>query len=87
MQFCRLLQEELNIAYETAYFGPCPCCINIDKSNYPEGTELDTNPSQTLSPHHHPTRTTPPPPNCNVILIMSHATIALGTISEGGESL
>ena len=32
-----------------AYFGPCLCCINIDKNNYPEETELDTNPSLTLA--------------------------------------
>ena len=31
-----------------AYFGHCSCCINIDKNNYPEETELDTNPSLTL---------------------------------------
>ena len=31
-----------------AYFGQCSCCINIDKNNYPEETELDTNPSLTL---------------------------------------
>ena len=28
-----------------AYFGQCLCGINIDKNNYPEETELDTNPS------------------------------------------
>ena len=32
-----------------AYFGYCLCCINIDKNNYPEETELDTNPSLTLA--------------------------------------
>ena len=32
-----------------AYFGQCSCCLNIDKSNYPEETELDTNPSLTLA--------------------------------------
>ena len=32
-----------------AYFGQCLCCINIDKYNYPEETELDTNPSLTLA--------------------------------------
>ena len=32
-----------------AYFGQCSCCINIDKYNYPEETELDTNPSLTLA--------------------------------------
>ena len=30
-----------------AYFGQCSCCINIDKNNYPEETELDTNTSLT----------------------------------------
>ena len=25
------------------------CCLNIDKNNYPEETELDTNPSLTLA--------------------------------------
>ena len=32
-----------------AYFGQCSCCLNIDKRNYPEETELDTNPSLTLA--------------------------------------
>ena len=32
-----------------AYFGQCSCCINIDKDDYPEETELDTNPSLTLA--------------------------------------
>ena len=32
-----------------AYFSQCSCCINIDKNNYPEETELDTNPSLTLA--------------------------------------
>ena len=32
-----------------AYFGQCSCCINIHKNNYPEETELDTNPSLTLA--------------------------------------
>ena len=32
-----------------AYFGQCSCCINIDKNNYPQETELDTSPSLTLS--------------------------------------
>ena len=32
-----------------AYFGQYSCCINIDKSTYPEETELDTNPSLTLA--------------------------------------
>ena len=31
------------------YFGQCSCCINIDKNNYHEETELDTNPSLTLA--------------------------------------
>ena len=34
---------------KTAYFDQCSCCIYIDKNNYPEGTELDTNPSLTLA--------------------------------------
>ena len=34
---------------KSAYFGQCSCCINIDKYNYPEETELDTNPSLTLA--------------------------------------
>ena len=34
---------------KTAYFGQCLCCLNIDKNNYPEETELDTNPSLTLA--------------------------------------
>ena len=32
-----------------AYFGQYWCCLNIDKNNYPEETELDTNPSLTLA--------------------------------------
>ena len=32
-----------------AYFGQSSCCINIDINNYPEETELDTNPSPTLA--------------------------------------
>ena len=34
---------------KTGYFGQCLCCLNIDKNNYPEETELDTNPSVTLA--------------------------------------
>ena len=32
-----------------AFFSQCSCCINIDKNNYPEEMELDTNPSLTLA--------------------------------------
>ena len=32
-----------------AYFDQCSCCININKNNYPEETELDTNPSLPLA--------------------------------------
>ena len=32
-----------------AYFGQCSCGINIDKNNYSEETELDTNPSLTIA--------------------------------------
>ena len=32
-----------------AYFGECSYCPNVDKNNYPEETELDTNPSLTLA--------------------------------------
>ena len=32
-----------------AYFGQCSCCIDIDKHNYPEERELDTNPILTLA--------------------------------------
>ena len=32
-----------------AYFGQCSYCTNIHKNNYPEETELDTNPSLTLA--------------------------------------
>ena len=33
-----------------AYFGQCSCCLNTDKNtDYPEETELDTNPSLTLA--------------------------------------
>ena len=31
------------------YFGQCSYCPNIDKNDYPEETELDTNPSLTLA--------------------------------------
>ena len=34
---------------ESEYFGNCSCGINIHKNNYPEETELDTNPSLTLA--------------------------------------
>ena len=32
-----------------SYFGQGSYCTNIDKNNYPEETELDTNPSLTLA--------------------------------------
>ena len=32
-----------------ACFGQCSRCPNIDENNYPEETELDTNPSLTLA--------------------------------------
>ena len=32
-----------------AYFDQCSCCIDIDKNNYPEETELDADPSLTLA--------------------------------------
>ena len=32
-----------------AYFGQFSDCINIDKCNYPDETESDTNPSLTLA--------------------------------------
>ena len=34
---------------KSAYFGQRSCGINIDKNNYTEETELDTNPSLTLA--------------------------------------
>ena len=34
---------------KTASFGQCLYCPNIDKNNYSEETELDTNPSLTLA--------------------------------------
>ena len=46
--FCRLAKQKLTYNMKSAYFGQCSCCINIDKNNYPEETELDTNPSITL---------------------------------------
>ena len=48
--FCRLVQQELNVSYETSIFRPCLSCIDIDKNNYPEEMELDTYPSLTLAP-------------------------------------
>ena len=32
-----------------AYFDQWSCCLNVDENNYLEETELDTNPSLTLS--------------------------------------
>ena len=32
-----------------AYCGQCSCYIDIDKNNYPEETEFDTNPSLNLN--------------------------------------
>ena len=37
------------IIWNQHYFGQCSYCPNIDKNNYPEETELDTNPSLTLA--------------------------------------
>ena len=37
---------------KSAYFGQCSYGINIDKNNYPEETELDTNPSSNTNPIH-----------------------------------
>ena len=37
---------------KTVYFGQCSCCLNIDKNNYPEEMELDTNPSSNPNPIH-----------------------------------
>ena len=34
---------------KSPHFGQCSCGINIDKNNYPEETELDTNSSLTLA--------------------------------------
>ena len=48
--FCRLAQQRFHM--KTAYFGQCSCCLNIDKTNYPEETELDTNPSSNPNPIH-----------------------------------
>ena len=45
--FCRLVQWGLNIAYGTSIFWSM--FINIDINNYPEETELDTNPSIILA--------------------------------------
>ena len=50
--FCRLVQQKLNVAYETSIFGQCSCCTNIYKNNYPGETELDTNPSSNPNPIH-----------------------------------
>ena len=47
--FCHLVKQELKVANETSIFGQCSCYTYIDKSNYPEETELDTNPSLTLA--------------------------------------
>ena len=50
MQFF-VVQHNKNLTYhmKSAYFGQCSCGINIDKNNYTEETELDTNPSLTLA--------------------------------------
>ena len=34
---------------KSAYLGQRSYCSNVDKNNYPEETELDTNPSLTLA--------------------------------------
>ena len=50
--FCRLAQQEYHMKryhMKPANFGQCLCCLNIDKNNYPEETELDTNASLTLA--------------------------------------
>ena len=47
--FCRLVQQELSVTYETSIFGQCLCCTNI---NYPGETELDTNPTSNPNPIH-----------------------------------
>ena len=50
--FCRLVQQELNVSYETSMFRLMFMFIDIDKNNYPEETELDTNPSSNPNPIH-----------------------------------
>ena len=48
--FCRLLQQELNVPYETSMFWPMLMLHKYwKKPNYLEETELDTNPSLTLA--------------------------------------
>ena len=56
-----------------AYFGPCLCCINIDKNNYPEETELDINHSLT--------------PRFLIFLIWIHKTIWGGIQSLDQKSI
>ena len=36
---------------KSVYFGQCSCGKNIDKNNYPEETELDSNPSLKSATH------------------------------------
>ena len=47
--FCRSAQQNLSVAYETSILWEISCCMNIDKNNHPEETELDINPSLTLA--------------------------------------
>ena len=49
--FCRLVQQELNITFETSLIW-WSMLMNIDKNNYPEETKLDTNPSSNSNPIH-----------------------------------
>ena len=47
--FCRLVQQELNVLYETGIYRSIFMLHKYWlKNNYPEETELDTNPSLTL---------------------------------------
>ena len=45
---CRLVIQELTVAYETSVVWHCLRCININKNNYHEETELNSNPRLTL---------------------------------------
>ena len=53
---------------KSAYFGQCSCGINIDKNNYSEETQLDTNPSLTLA-------RTLPYPRVSVFLAISRSVV------------
>ena len=47
--FCRSVQQELNVAYEASIFWSMFMLHKYWSNNFPEETELDTNPSLNLA--------------------------------------